>query len=123
MEDVRQPAPPPPPQPPQPGGYQQPPQQGAPGMAIAGFVVSLIGLLISWIAVAGLVVSLVGLILAIFGRRQARERGAPSGLATAGLVIGIIAVISSVAWTVVEIAVVNDTSNNLNDITFTTTTQ
>jgi hypothetical protein len=60
------------------------PRPSTPGIAIAGFVCSLVGLF-----VFPIVPSIVGLVLSIMGRRQARETHAPTGLATAGLWIGV----------------------------------
>lgn len=67
--------------------------------AIAGLVLSIVGLVISffgtWFSVIALPVAIVGLVLAISGGKKLREEGAPSGIATAGLVVGIIAVVFS----------------------------
>ena len=112
---------PPQPPPPQPG-YGAPQQQGNPGLAVAGFVVGLIGLLISWLFIVGLIVCIVGLILSIMGRRQAVERGAPTGLATAGLVCSIVGLVIAVIITVIVGILVDDANDALDDITFTTST-
>ena len=53
--------------------------------------------------------AVVGLVLSIVGRNHARDRGAPMGLATAGLVMGIIGIIAALAWTAV--AVTSDDSD------------
>jgi hypothetical protein len=84
----RQPAPPPP-------AVVVPAQQpGAPGLAVAGFVVGLCGLVFTlsvfcWFI--GLPAAVVGTVLSAVGLRQANDRGAPRGLAIAGLTCGIIA--------------------------------
>ena len=69
------------------------------GKAIAGFVLSIIGvvcgLLSGYLSLIGLPVSVVGLVLAIVGGNQLKAGGEPTGLATAGLVIGIIATVFS----------------------------
>lgn len=91
-------------------------------MAVAGFVVGLIGLLTSWIFVLGLVVSVVGIVLSIFGRRQAVERGASTGLATAGLICAIIGTVIALIITVLVGVFLNEADDALDDITFTTTT-
>ena len=114
-------APPPPP----PGaGPGLPQQQGNPGLAIAGFVVGLIGLLLFWFTFVGLVVSIIGLILSIIGRRQAVERGAPTGLATAGLICSIIGVAAGLIFTILVIAILEEADDELvefNDALSTTT--
>jgi hypothetical protein len=48
--------------------------------------------------------ALVGLILAFVGRKTAREQGRPEGLATAGIVMGIIGVIAGIIWLVIVLA-------------------
>jgi hypothetical protein len=67
------------------------------GQTIAGFVLALCGLVTGffggWCSVFALPMAIVGLILAIVGGNNLRASGQPSGLATAGLVIGIIAVV------------------------------
>ena len=66
------------------------------GLAIAGFVLTLIGLVLGFvplIALAGFPVALTGLILSVVGGKKLKAAGLPHGLATAGLVLGIIAVV------------------------------
>ena len=73
--------------------YPQQPAGGKKGIAIAGLVLGVIGLvfmcipLFQWI---GMIAGLIGLILSIIGKKQ----GA-GGVATAGLVCSIIALILS----------------------------
>src|SRR5436190_17217499 len=73
------------------GGVQQPVQRGANGLGIAGFVVSLLGLLSG--CFGGVVLSPVGVILSAIGMRRQ-----PRGLAIAGLIIGLIGSIGLVFW-------------------------
>jgi len=65
----------------------QSPSAGAPGMAVAGFVCALLGLFVPFLGVLGLILSAVG-----WG--DANRTGAPKGLAIAGVVLGVIAVVS-----------------------------
>lgn len=60
------------------------------GLQIAGFVVSLVGLVL--FDVFGLV-GLVGLILSAVGRSHAKQDGGKTGLGTAGIVLGIISMV------------------------------
>lgn len=64
------------------------------GLSIAGFVVSCCSLLIGLYGVTGLV----GLILSAVGRSQATNCGGKTGLATAGIVLGIIGAIGAWIW-------------------------
>ena len=67
--------------------------------AIAGFVSVIVGLVISflagWFSIIALPLSIAGLVLGIIGGKKLRAAGQPAGLATAALVIGIIAVVIS----------------------------
>ena len=67
------------------------------GKIIAGFVLGIVGivfgLLSGYFSIVGLPVAIVGLVLSVLGGKQARAAGEKSGLATAGLVLGIIAVV------------------------------
>jgi hypothetical protein len=111
---------PPQPPPPQPG-YGAPQQQGNPGIAVAGFVCALVGLLVSWVGWT-IVLCVIGLVLSIMGRRQAVERGAPTGLATAGIVLGIIGTVIAIIIIVFVIILVSEGDDVLDDLTITTST-
>ncbi|MBP3666539.1 MAG: hypothetical protein J6K29_05755 [Clostridia bacterium] len=69
------------------------------GITIAGFVLSIVGLVLGFLngvwSIIGLPVSIVGLVLAVVGGKKLRANGQPTGLGTAGLVLGIIAVVIS----------------------------
>jgi hypothetical protein len=112
-------APPPPPTPagypppgyPPAGGYYPPPGYPPPyaygpqrtsGLAIAGFVVSLV------------VCGLIGLILSLQGKKEINNSGGMvggGGLATAGVVIGIIRLVLEVVYLIVVIWAVNETKH------------
>lgn len=72
-----------------PSPYAQQPAQQVPGkgLATAGFILALIGL------VSFGFTSLIGLILSIIGRVQTKRAGQPSGLALAGIIVSIITMI------------------------------
>ncbi len=67
------------------------------GKIIAGFVLGIIGIvfgiLSGYFSIVGLPVAIVGLVLSVAGGKEARNAGEKSGLAVAGLVLGIIAVV------------------------------
>jgi hypothetical protein len=88
---------------------------------VAGFVCALVGLLVSWVGWT-VVLCVIGLVLSIMGRRQANERGAPTGLATAGIVMGIIGTVIAIIIIVFVIILVSESEDALDDLTFTTST-
>jgi hypothetical protein len=57
-----------------------------PGVGVAGFICSLVGLVVP-------LLGLLGLILSIVGRRQAKRFGMATRLSTAGIVIGVISTV------------------------------
>ena len=68
------------------------------GQAIAGFVLGLVALVFCWLGVlsiTALPLSIVGLVLSVLGGKKLKANCAKSGIATAGLVISIIAVVLS----------------------------
>ncbi len=69
------------------------------GLSISGFVLSLVGLVLSFLSgvfsIISLPTSIVGLVLSVIGGKKLKNNGMQGGMATAGLVIGIIAVVLS----------------------------
>ena len=67
------------------------------GQTIAGFVLGIIGIvfgcLSGYFSIIGLPVAITGLVLSIVGGKKLRANNLPAGMATAGLVLGIIAVV------------------------------
>ncbi len=67
------------------------------GSAVAGFVLGIIGIvfgiLSGYLSLLGLPVAITGLVLSVNGGKKLKAAGLPSGIATAGLVLGIIAVV------------------------------
>ena len=72
--------------------------QNAPGngLGVAGFVTGLLGLIFCWVPVLGIVLALLGVIMGGVGIATGKKKGAPVGLAIAGLVLGIIALIPAI---------------------------
>lgn len=71
---------------------------GAPGVGVAGFVLSLLGF------------SLLGIILSWMGLSQAKREGRPTGLCIAGIVIGFIWLAISIILIIVTVAAVDSAS-------------
>ena len=68
-------------------------QNNGKGLSVAGLVLGIcsvvVGLIINgWV---GLICGIIGIVLSVMGRNKAKAAGAPTGMATAGLVCSIIA--------------------------------
>ncbi len=78
--------------------------KGGKGQVIAGFVLGIVGIVFllsfqgTWLSILPLPISIVGLVLAIIGGKKLKEANQPTGFATAGLVLGIIAVALSTIY-------------------------
>jgi hypothetical protein len=66
------------------------------GIGTAGFVTGLLGLIFCWVFVFGLVLGLLGVILGGVGISSGHKKGAGTGLAIAGLVLGLISLVPSI---------------------------
>ena len=100
-----------PPPPPQPGLSTQAPTKGTNGLATAGFVLGLLGLLGSWIpviSIVGILLGVIGVILAAIGLARSKEVGVGKGLAIAGLILGVLAVVIAIIVNVVFLAAVDE---------------
>ncbi|MFB5190692.1 hypothetical protein [Alicyclobacillus fastidiosus] len=77
--------------------YRGYPPQGNNGFAVAGFVVSAIAFVLSWIPLLGIPIGhslgVIGLILSIIGMVQASRLGSGGGMAVFGLVLSIITIV------------------------------
>ncbi|MBV9844145.1 MAG: DUF4190 domain-containing protein [Kutzneria sp.] len=107
MSTPQYPPPPPPPGQPYPYGGQS--TQPRNGLGTAGFVVGLIGFLLSLIPVIGLAawpLVVVGLVLSIIGLNRAVKGVANNkALTIAGLVLSILGLLACIAYTVVTLVV------------------
>jgi len=68
------------------------------GIGTAGFVTGLLGLIFSWVPVVGLILGLLGIILGGIGISSGQKKGAGTGLAIAGLVLGLISLVPSIIF-------------------------
>ena len=76
-----------------------------PGLAIASFVLGLLGALLFWVPIVGLLLGLMGLIFGLTSRGNAkRGEYASTWQATAGAILGGLAVLASVAILVLALA-------------------
>lgn len=79
---------------------------GSNGLAVAGFVLGLLGLLTCWIPIlniVGILLGILGVVLAAVGLSKSRKVGAGRGLAIAGIALGglgvLLAILINVAFT------------------------
>lgn len=72
------------------------------GTGTAALVVAIAGLVFCWSVVGGVVCGVVAVILGVVGRsRAARGEADNGGIATAGMALGLVAVVASLAFGVV----------------------
>lgn len=85
---------------------------GQDGIAVAGFVCGLIGLLTTW-CLLGIPLAILGIVFGAMGRTRNAAKGASTALPTAGLVCGIVGLVLLVVLIVVGATVhVGGTSNS-----------
>lgn len=93
---------------------------GRNGLATAGIVLGLLGLLGSWIPLLNILAILLGIlgaILAAIGLGKSKKAGSGRGLALAGLILGVLAVIIAI---VINVAFVNSVDDAIDTTTNTT---
>jgi len=102
------------------GGYPPPPMpygdyyQSAPaapknGLGIAALVVAIIALLGSFSIIGGIIGGVVAVILGVIGRGRAKRGEANNGgVALAGVILGVISIIASLAFIPIYVGLFND---------------
>lgn len=94
-----------------PGQYAPQPVKGSNGLATAGFVLGLLGLLTSWIPflnIVGIVLGVLGVVLAGVGLAKSKKVNAGKGLAIAGIILGSLAVIFAILINAVFVNAVDE---------------
>lgn len=92
------------------GQHAPVPAKGSNGLATAGFVLGLLGLLSSWIPflnIVGIILGVIGVVLAGVGLAKSKKANAGKGLAIAGLVLGALAVVIAVLINAVFVSAVD----------------
>jgi len=98
--------PPPPPGGTYPGGWAPPPSHGTNGLAVAALICGLF-----WIGGIG---SLLGVIFGIVALSQIRQRGgAGRGMAIAGIVLGGLGIVATIAAALLAVAFVSEVSESV----------
>jgi hypothetical protein len=98
-----------PPPPPQPySGYTPPPTGPKNGLGIASLIIAIIGLVTSASVVLGIILGIVAVAIGFAGRgRVKRGEADNSGVATAGIVLGVVAILGGLAFIPVWVGVFN----------------
>ena len=103
---------------------QQPAQQPQNGLGTTGFVLGLIGLVMSPIPIVGMVawpLVILGIIFSAIGlSRAAKGRATNKGLSIAGLVASIIGLGVCIVWVAVVNKAVNDVNNEIDRVAHVT---
>lgn len=73
------------------------PKQGN-GLAVAGMVLGILGLVLCWLAIVGWILALLGIILGAVGLSKSTKVGSGQGMGIAGLVCGVLGVVAGVAF-------------------------
>jgi len=91
-------------------GYGQWTPQRNNGMGTAALVLGIVGLLLFWTVIGGIVLGILALIFGFLGRGRVKRREADNGgAATAGIVLGALALVAGIVFTlVVVLAVAED---------------
>jgi hypothetical protein len=85
----------------QPVAPSQPPQGN--GVAVAGMVLGIVTLVLSWLWFISIPAGIVGLILSIIGKAKAKKVGKGNGMALTGLILSTIGIIIAVIVVIVGI--------------------
>lgn len=96
---------------PQPGPYPPPQPKGSNGLAIAGLVLGLLGLLTCWapvLNVLSIVLGVIGVVLSGIGLAKSKQANAGKGLSIAGIVLGALAIIFAVLINVALVSSIQD---------------
>jgi hypothetical protein len=86
------------------------------GLATAGLVCGIVGLVLFWTIWGGIILGILGIVFGAVGRGRASQ-GAPNrGQATAGLTLGVAAVIGSILFTILLANVISSSEDKFDQI-------
>jgi hypothetical protein len=94
--------------------YTPAPEQAGNGLAIAGMVLGILGLLLCWIPGVGWLLALLGIIFGAIGMSKANKIGGKGkGMAVAGLVIGVVGLLAGIILFVMALMVISEEEKRL----------
>ncbi len=86
-------------------------------MAIAALVLGILGVLfgafLGWLVITipiAIVLGILAIVFGVIGRRRAMGR---SGMATTGLVLGVVSIVASLLWIAAIVAIIDDVDNGI----------
>ena len=82
------------------------PPQGN-GMAVAGLVLGILGLVMCWIVI-GWILALLGIIFGAIGLGKAKRVGKGKGMALAGLICGVLGIVVGIVFQIIVVAAFTD---------------
>ena len=88
------------------------------GLSIAGMVLGIVGLALFCLWYLAIPCAIVGLILSILGKKKSKAANAPTGMATAGIVLSIIALALDLVFAIIAIIALTAVSNLAKDPNF-----
>lgn len=99
-----------PPPPPQPyAGYTPPPTGPQNGLGIAALVIAIVALLFCWTVFGGVIGGLIAMVIGFVARgRVKRGEANNAGVAIAGIVLGVVAIVAGLAFIAIWVGVFND---------------
>ena len=93
------------------------PGQGTNGLAVAGMICGILGLVLFWTIWLGIILGVLGIIFGAIGQSRAKTMGGTGrGMAMAGLICGAIAVVAAIIFVVFIASQVNDVENILEQL-------
>jgi hypothetical protein len=107
--------PPPMPQPPH-VIYQVAQPVPANGLAVAGFVCGIVGAVLFWTVWGGIILGILGVIFGAVGLSKANGGAPNKGLAMAGLILGAVAVVGSLLFTIALVEAVNNVESKFAEV-------
>jgi hypothetical protein len=87
-------------------------------MAVAALVCGIVGLVLFFSVWGGIILGVLAVVFGAVGRSKAKQGAPNGGLAIAGLVLGILALVSSFLFLALVVSVAEDTQDLFDEIEF-----
>jgi hypothetical protein len=96
-------------------GNPSPAKPGAGGLAIASLAVGIASLVLCWVPFLGVIGAAAGLVLGIIAWVRASNQERPQGMAIGGTVVSSVALLASIALTIIVLAVLGSVWGRISD--------